>query len=323
MFRTELNPKPSTNKVTLEASTLTIGSCFADVIGNRLLESKFPSLCNPFGVIFNPVSILKLLQFALSKTYPPLDSYGQREEVFFNYFLHSAASAMDREVLKTEVEHRINRVHNFLGECHWLVLSFGTAWVYQRIDNGEIVANCHKIPADQFDKLLLSRKQILKGFDQFYQVLMEINPGIRLILTVSPVRHLRDSLELNQVSKATLRLACHSVDQEYDRVSYFPSYELILDDLRDYRFYAPDMLHLSSKAEDYIWEKFSKAYFDNQALEFLKMWKVIKSSLSHRPFHPASTRHQQFLRKTLLQLESLDYPVDVTPEIDHIKSQLT
>lgn len=323
MFRTELNPDPSPNKITLETPVLTIGSCFADAIGNRLVENKLPALCNPFGVIFNPVSILRLLEFSLSKTYPPPDSYDQRDEVFFNYFFHSALSTLDPNDLKDRIRNRIDEVHDFLSKCKWLVLSLGTAWVYQRIDNGEIVANCHKIPSHRFKKFLLSRKRILEDFERFYQLLRQFNPDIRIILTVSPVRHIRDSLELNQVSKATLRLVCHSAVQEYDRLIYFPSYELVLDDLRDYRFYGPDMIHPSVEAEEYIWQKFTQAYFDNQALEFLKLWKGIKSSLYHRPFHLTTTKHQEFLKKTLARLESLDYPVNVTQEIDHIKSQLS
>lgn len=323
MFRTELNPDTSPNKINLETPVLTLGSCFADAIGSRLVENKLPALCNPFGVIFNPVSILRLLEFSLSRTYPPPDSFGQRDEVFFNYFFHSSLSSLDPDDLIHRIEDRINEVHDFLGKCKWLIVSLGTAWVYQRVDNGEIVANCHKMPSQRFKKSLLSRKRILEDFDRFYQQLVQFNPEVRIILTVSPVRHLRDSLELNQVSKATLRLVCHSADQEYERISYFPGYELVLDDLRDYRFYAQDMIHPSIEAEEYIWQKFTQAYFDDRALDFLKLWKGIKGSLDHRPFHLSSASHQEFLKNTLAKLESLDYPVDVSMEIDRIKSQLS
>jgi len=323
MFRTEIHPQQSSHKITFQTPLLTIGSCFADTIGAKFEQNKIPALCNPFGVIYNPVSIFKLIQLAISETTPSPDSYRQRDEVYFNYFFHSSLSDLDSAALGNRIDDRIKEVHNFLANCKWLILSLGTAWVYQRVDNGEIVANCHKEPAQNFSKLLLSRKKILDDLDSLFQNLLEFNPGIRIILTVSPVRHIRDSLQSNQVSKSTLRLVCHSADQDYDRVQYFPSYELVLDDLRDYRFYGPDMIHPSEEAVEYIWQKFTDAYFDDELLAFLKVWKSIHNSLEHRAFHQASSRHQQFLRKTLKQLESLQYPIDVTGEINQIKKQLS
>src|SRR6185369_3638007 len=171
---------------------------------------------------------------------------------------------------------------------------------YRLKTSNEIVANCHKVPSINFTKSLLTETEIIESFQGFYAKLKSINPDCKIILTISPVRHLKDTLELNSVSKSMLRLSCHSIGNKFSDVEYFPAYEILLDDLRDYRFYKTDRLHPTEEAVEYIWEKFVSAYFDASSKEFIKEWKEIRKDLQHKAFHSQSENHQKFL-KSLLQ----------------------
>ena len=184
------------------------------------------------------------------------------------------------------------------------------------------MANCHKMPQANFEKFLLTQKRIIESFEHFYNSLKKLNPACRIILTVSPVRHLKDTLELNSVSKSILRLSCHTLSQTFPDVAYFPAYEIMLDDLRDYRFYRPDMIHPSDQAVDYIWGKFGEAFFESETNDFIKEWKKIKAALDHKPFHPKEMAHQKFLLDLLGKLNLLKDKVDVGEEIGFVKGQI-
>lgn len=323
MFRTELHIPSSTQKIQLTESIITIGSCFSDSIGNELAKMKFNTLVNPFGVSYNPHSIHKVLRYAIHNEVVPDNTYLTNQELIANYDFHSSFS----ETKKTEIEKKIKDVigasHYFLKDTRWIFITYGSAWIYERKDTGEIVSNCHKMPASGFTKSLLSQKKVLESFDEFHNDLKSFNPTCKIILTVSPVRHTKDSLQLNSVSKSVLRLACQTISETYKDAFYFPSYEIMLDDLRDYRFYGPDMIHPSGEAEEYIWNKFSSCYFDNSTMEFIKQWKSIYTALQHKAFHSGTAAHQSFLNKLLLQLEELKKTVNVDKETDFIKSQIT
>jgi hypothetical protein len=321
-FRTEINLQPSRSRLNLRSRLLTQGSCFSDAIGDRLNLYKFKTLVNPFGVMYNPESIHKVLTYALYNEPAPDHTYLHHQDVFLNYDFHSAFSALEKEELHARIIQTIGTTHFFLKDLEWLVLTYGTAWVYERTDTGEIVANCHKVPGSQFSKTLLTPGQIIDSFRTFYTNLKKFNPGVNVILTVSPVRHIKDTLELNSVSKATLRLSCQLILNEFPSVEYFPAYELMMDDLRDYRFYKADMLHPTKEAEDYIWEKFVGRYVDEQGRTFIKKWNGILSALHHRPFHSHTASHQQFLKDTLKKLEELNSLADVEEEARLIKDQI-
>jgi hypothetical protein len=185
-----------------------------------------------------------------------------------------------------------------------------------------IVANCHKRPSRDFEKRLLSVDDIVTSFSELYTRLKKINPGLHTILTVSPVRHLRDTIPLNSVSKAVLRMACHRIATEFGGVDYFPAYEIMIDDLRDYRFYDRDMIHPSSVAEDYIWERFAECYLDDDARQFMKKWTKIQAALHHKPFHVKSPGHQNFVKEMLNKLQDVQSIVNVDAEIKTIQAQL-
>ncbi|HEX6227263.1 MAG TPA: GSCFA domain-containing protein [Chryseolinea sp.] len=322
-FRTSLELKPSRTRISLSDRILTIGSCFSDAIGSRFTDNKMACLINPFGTIYNPASIHKVVQYSIYNEPIAEGTFLKRNDIFFNYDFHSELSSMNLTDLKTQVEKIISQTHSFLRDAQWLILTYGTAWVYERTENRSVVANCHKMPQLMFTKSLLTQKKVLDSFAAMYAALKGLNAGINILLTVSPVRHIKDTLELNSVSKAVLRVACHTLTQQYDDVHYFPAYEIMTDDLRDYRFYKSDMIHPTDVAEEYIWQKFSGQYFDNKTKEFLDRWKEIQSALSHRPFHPASSAHQQFLKETLRKLEELKDIANVDTEMEVIKKQLT
>ena len=203
-FRTELQIKPSETKISLRQPVLTIGSCFADSIGLKLQSSKFSVSINPFGTVYNPVSIHNLILQTINKQPFAENSYLQNDDTILNYNFHSEFNSTSKQELEKSINHTIDQGHHFLRAAHSIIITYGTAWVYERTDNCEVVANCHKMPSSLFKKNILSQKKIVESFDEMYRAVKIYNPEIRIILTVSPVRHLKDTLELNSVSKSIL-----------------------------------------------------------------------------------------------------------------------
>lgn len=321
-FRTELKMAPSENPVGLKSRILTQGSCFAEAIGDRLATFKLKALANPFGVIYNPESIHKALSYGIFNEPVPEHTFLQNHDVYLNYNFHSTFSALHPRDLSAKLTNTIGAVHYFLKDADWLILTYGTAWVYHRRDTGEVVANCHKLPREKFTRSLMTIEEVVSSFGTLYAHLKKFNPGIRVMLTVSPVRHLKDTHELNQVSKSVLRVACHYIAAQFDDAEYFPAYEVMMDDLRDYRFYKTDMLHPTTEAEDYIWEKFTERYFSPELKDFVAKWSSVLSAIRHKPFHATASGHQQFLKDTLRKLEQLKDVVDVRTEMALVKGQI-
>jgi hypothetical protein len=312
----------SSHKMTVSDKVVTVGSCFADVIGQKLQESKVETTANPFGNVYNPLSIHKLLHYANANQLPPRDTFLRHEGIFLNFDFHSEIFGTSEEELAKRMAAIIANTGNALKHARWLVITYGTAWVYTRNENGMVVANCHRMPGTNFSKSILTSTEIESSFAGFYHELKELNPLVRVILTVSPVRHVKDTLALNSVSKATLITACFNIARKFSDVQYFPAYEIMMDDLRDYRFYQPDMLHPSAVAEDYIWKKFITSYFTKGLQDLLKQYDDIRLALNHKPFHPDTAAHRNFLRQTLNKLNELADTINVEPEINRIKQQL-
>ena len=322
-FRTNVSIAPSPYPVALKTAIITAGSCFADAIGQRLDQNKFKVLVNPYGVIYNPFSIHKTFRYAIHNEPAADHLFIENNDVFLNYDFHSEFSSLKKSELVQRLNNTIGSIHYFLKDASWILITYGTAWVYNRVDTGEIVANCHKMPASLFRKNLMTEDAIVKSFETFYNDVKTYNQNIRIILTVSPVRHLKDTFEGNSVSKSVLRVACHTITQKFEDAEYFPAYEMMMDDLRDYRFYKSDMIHPTELAEDYIWEKFADRYFDPQTKQFIGEWSSIRSALNHKPFHPQSKQHQQFLSETLKKLERLQSAINVSAEIEQLKQQMS
>jgi GSCFA family len=321
-FRTTFSIPESKHKISLNTQILTLGSCFADVVGNQLKNNKLQTNVNPFGTLFNPLSIFKIL----SPTYTQADErlYVHNPEAWLHYDFHSQFSSNKRENLKEIINKKLQEIHSSFIIYHssFLVLTFGTSFIYKLLNPQVYVANCHKMPKNLFEKELLSVKDICRSFAVLYKELKEINPDLRIILTVSPVRHTKDGMAENQVSKSILRAACHYLTTDYQDVEYFPSYEIMMDDLRDYRFYKPDMIHPNEVAEQYIFEKFSETYFDEKLKDFIKIWQPIQKALAHRPFEEKSESHQKFLRKLLVDLEEISELVNVEKEVHEVRCKL-
>ncbi len=320
MFRTVLDPSQSDLKITHDTPVITLGSCFADSIGQKLESNKFHTLTNPFGVIYNPLSLFNLLKYSITQTTPSKDTYVENQGIFYNYEFHSEFSALDKDELTLKVEGAIRSVHDTLKDAKWLFLTFGTSRVYHLKSTGQLVANCHKVPSSYFEKSMLSQKQIIESFNEMNSLLQEFNPEISIILTVSPVRHIGDTLVINSVSKSILRITCDTLQKVNKSVSYFPAYEILLDDLRDYRFYARDLIHPNEIAEDYIWEKFKKTYFDKETMEVIIKWQKILKSINHKPFHKDSETYTKFREDTLIKLMEIKEKIDVSKEIVNLQS---
>ena len=323
MFTTPVSISPSPQKISLSHRLFCIGSCFAETMGQRWLTNKFTARVNPFGTLYNPVSVFRLMQHAINGQRPEATTYLERDNYHFNYDFHSDLHAPTREELQTQIDDTLKQTRQFLLATDWIIITLGSAFVYELQETGTVVANCHKMPASAFRRRLLSVEEIDAGFVQLQAQLEAINPNAHYLFTVSPVRHRRDTLEQNTVSKATLRLAIEPWRQRGpERVHYFPAYEIMLDELRDYRYYAADMMHPSGVAQDYIWQRLTDAYLDEEAQAFLIRWTKIRQALEHRPFRPDSPAHRKFLANTLAQLKQLGELVDVHTEINRLEQQL-
>ncbi|WP_205503022.1 GSCFA domain-containing protein [Rufibacter psychrotolerans] len=322
-FRTELHVSPAPHRFSRTQGVFTMGSCFAEVMGHKLQEAKARVLVNPFGTIFNPLSIHKLLRTALTQDIGDLEAgLVEQNGIWHHYDFHSAFSHQSPTELLQILHTQLEQAHRFLRQAEVVMLTWGTSMVYERQDTGVLVANCHKVPQKAFTKRLLTLQEIEQDTRQTLELLQQHCPHQQVILTVSPVRHLKDTLPLNSVSKSLLRVAAHSALQQHPNITYFPAYELLLDDLRDYRFYDSDLIHPSPMAEEYIWQKFIAAYADQAFSEFLPRWAQLQRELAHKPFHPQSPAHQRFLQNLLAKLQALAPEVDVTAEIATVQRQL-
>jgi len=322
MFRTELKAIPADFTIDLEPPILSMGSCFANEIGQRLFDFKFSSATNPGGILFNPVSIFRLMAMALNEESLPEWSFTQRQGMYLNFLMHSDFAAAERPHFESAIEGINLFIREKLERSDLIILTFGTAFVHEHIASGEIVANCHKVPQKHFNKRLLSIEEITKGFDRIKALIEPNNPSVKFLLTVSPVRHTKEGLPENNVSKSILRMACHQLTKSHDNVSYFPSYEIMMDDLRDYRFYKSDMIHPNEQAIDYIWNCFADTYFTKATKSFIAEWEKVKSALNHKPFNCDSAEHQQFLKSTIEKLQNFSDQVDVSEEVASLQRQL-
>ena len=323
MFRTELTIAPATGQLPRTARVLTMGSCFADSIGARLAAHKVETRVNPFGTVFQPLALGRLLRAAAGEDVDWQQHLVQARGRWQSYDLHGSIGADSPVELLQYIQEVVRQTGEFLRNTDLVLLTLGTAWAYRLRETGELVNNCHKQPADLFVRELLTPDEIINALAETHAHLRRINPELRFVLTVSPVRHLKDTLPLNSVSKSVLRVATHIVSDLLPGVAYFPAFELLTDDLRDYRFYAADMLHPSEVAEDYIWDKFVRTYFDADFGRFRKEWAAVRQSLGHRPLHEGAPEHRQFLESTREKLEQLSLRnVDVADELRTVRARL-
>ncbi len=321
MFRTEIIPQPSDINISLKDVVYMIGSCFTENIGRKFRAYKFDIQTSPFGIIYNPYSIFKLLKNSLSENLDDTGGIIENQGIFRHFDAHSDISATTRQELEKKLIDAYAQSRKKLLKAKVLIVTLGTSIVFKHNKYNDIVANCHKIPSPEFEERLLTPDEILDSFDRFYRKLTTINKDVKIIFTVSPVRHVRSTLIRNSVSKSILRLAVHLLCDNYSHIEYFPSYEIILDDLRDYRFFKPDLVHPDEVAVDYVWEKFKNVYFDEETRKFIVEWDKIIKAVSHKPFNPASREHQQFIDNTITRLRQFEGRVDISEELKILEDQ--
>jgi RNase P/RNase MRP subunit POP5 len=322
MFRTTLEITPQPYAIGHCSSLALLGSCFSEKIGAKLIEHKFDALINPFGTLFHPRSICQLITKSIKKEPLNADSMLLHDERYLSHELHSSLNAASREELQHLFSNQSRILSGTLSKANFLIITMGTALEYIHKETGQHVANCHKVPQKHFNRKLTSLDALHDSFAEAHQILQELNPQIEILLTVSPVRHTKDSIELNSVSKASLRLACADWSRDYDNVHYFPSYEIMMDDLRDYRYYEKDLVHPNEQAIDYIWNQFSQTFFVPKTKELNTKIQKINRAIAHRAFNPNSKAHQKFLKQTLSDMEELNEVVSFQREIDSLKSQI-
>lgn len=310
-FRTQLPQLKVHNQIDYNSKLLLIGSCFSENIGNKLRYFKFRSSTNPFGILFHPKAIESLiLNTANLKRYTDKDVFFLNER-WHCFEAHSDLSDPSKENLLSSLNDAINSTNNQINSTSHIVITLGTAWVYREVSSGTTVANCHKVPQKKFLKELLSVDEISESLESISSKIRSVNPSVQIIFTVSPIRHLKDGFVENSRSKAHLISGIHQVVSKRNQIHYFPSYEIIMDDLRDYRFYKSDMIHPNETAVDYIWEVFKDVWIDEGVFKLMKEVDAIQKGLLHKPFNENSEQHLAFLKRLHNKIDRLkeDYSI--------------
>ncbi len=284
-------------KITYASEVLLLGSCFAENIGAKFEYYKFKNLVNPFGILFHPKAIETLLWMIAEN-----DQYTEEDLFFHNenwhcFDAHSTLSNPNKSQLLTDLNTAIRLGRKAISSATHISITLGTSWVYRLKALDLIVANCHKIPQKEFSKELLSVNDIVESLQNCIHLIRSINTNVDILFTVSPVRHIKDGIVANNRSKSHLLTAVHQVVDVSAKVSYFPSYEIVMDELRDYRFYKEDMVHPRALAIDYIWERFYHTWISEKTADTMKRVEEIQRGMAHKPFYPKSEQHLQFLEK--------------------------
>ena len=296
-FRTEIHLPLSPFSISHSQKIMAMGSCFSENISGCLEKSGFRVDSNPFGIVYNPASLSQGLRRLMERKLFAEDEIFQKEGAYSSFWHNNRFSEENLQNFLSGINSRLEKSSVFLQEADLLILTFGTAYVYRLKDSDQVVSNCHKFPADRFLHQRLGIEEITTEWEMLVRDLKAINPELRILFTVSPIRHWKDGAHENQLSKSILLIAIDEIVKKIDCCSYFPSYELLLDDLRDYRFYAEDLFHPSSQAVEYIWEKFSSCFFTSQTQELIKEWESIQRDLNHKPFRPDSEAYIEFRRR--------------------------
>lgn len=296
-FTTPVNIKPN-KSINHNSRIVMLGSCFAENIGKKLIECGFNVVMNPMGILYNPISIHKALERIIEGREFTTDELFYHNGLWASFMHHGSFSHSDKSEALKIMNERLLEAHHQLKNATHLIITFGSSEVYEH--NGQVVANCHKLPARHFTHRLLSTNEITTPYYSLFPTPYSLLP----IFTISPVRYLGEGAHHGQINKATLLLATDQICRETG-ADYFPSYEIMMDELRDYRYYATDMIHPSDMAIDYIFERFTTTYLTEEAIRTAEEIKKIKKSLSHRPLHPDSEEYQKFKKKLSQQIDMI------------------
>ncbi len=304
-FRTIIKIDKADFTISHKDKIMLIGSCFTENIGDKLKFYNFNVDVNPFGVLYNPESVkngIHILKKGQQFTENDLHFYNGK---WVSFYHHSRFSNASRQKCLDAINYQLEQSSVFFESTRILIITFGTAWVYAQKENGNIVSNCHKIPDKEFNRYRLSPENIVESWKELINDLKNWNKDLQIIFTISPVRHLRDGAHGNQLSKATLLLAVEQLCEEFSHCYYFPSYEIMLDDLRSYRFFGEDMVHPNQTAVNYIWQGFVGAFFNEQTINLSQELEKLNKAKNHRPFDEKSESHKNFMTKNRKKVEQL------------------
>jgi hypothetical protein len=294
LFRSKMPLVPAPFALGFTDNFLAIGSCFTENIGQKLIERRFSVCQNPTGILYNPLSMLRTLTDILeARTYQITDIF-QAQALWHSWQHHGRFSDVSPALALARMNESGQNAQSFFEKTNRLLLTFGTATVYEWVETGEIVGNCHKVPQSQFVKRRLTVDEILDAYVPVLEKITSLKPELRVVLTVSPVRHLRDGLIENNRSKAVLLLAAEALANQFSAVYYFPAYEIFIDDLRDYRFVKPDLMHPTEQAIDYIWQQFSETFFSAKTQALVAEIEKLQHQENHRPLHTNTESYEKF-----------------------------
>lgn len=323
-YRTIVQTEPSQHKINYHTPVLFMGSCFTENIGDKMKELKFPALVNPFGVLYNPVSVRNALEILIDQKEFTESDLNLFNDLWYSFYHDSEFSDPDMQQCLNKINSSTQIASKQIRNANYLIITFGTAWVYKFLKTGQLVSNCHKIPAKEFERSKLQTEAIFIEWSNLINRLNQLNKNLKIIFTVSPVRHWKDGAIQNQLSKSTLILAIHQLVSRFENISYFPSYEIMMDDLRDYRFYADDMLHPSKVAIDYIWDIFGNTYFEKETEEIIQQVEKIIRAKNHRPLNKDTSAHNKFIKSQIQLIKDLNKKysfLDLKDELDYFNSQ--
>jgi hypothetical protein len=310
-FRTRVDIPKNMPEISHGDEILLMGSCFSGHIGRMLVDAKFRCDVNPFGILYNPRSIrIAVRQIREKKRYTEADLFFHNE-CYRSYMHHGSFAGNRVEEVLEDINTRIECAHRALPRMNYMLLTFGTSWVFHLKETGQVVSNCHKMPANMFEHTRLTVKEIITDYAGLIREVREINPVCKFLFTVSPIRHAKDGAHGNQLSKAVLLLAIEELQKMFPgHVFYFPAYEIVLDELRDYRFYDEDMNHPSPMAVDYVWERFAECFFSSETQTMIKECRKIKRDLLHRPIDNNTEGYRTFLKQIVLKINEVErkYP---------------
>ena len=324
-YKTTIEVEPATFSIQYEDHLMSMGSCFAQNIAQKLQDIFYKVSINPFGTLYNPISIRNSLGLLLNKY------EFQEEDLFFHNGLwnsfqhHSSFSSPSKEDTLEQINIELIKARTRLKKSNTLLITLGTAWVYELRKEQKVVSNCHKLPANRFKRKRLNVQEIVDSLGPLFDYLKESNPALNIILTVSPIRHLKDGFTENQISKSTLLLAIQELVQKARYIHYFPAYEIMMDDLRDYRYYADDLVHPSNLAVEYIWEVFSNSYLEAQEEPLRKSIRKLQNAMQHRSFNPSSNGHQKFVQQQIKNIQKIKNKIpalNLEAAQNHFLSQL-
>lgn len=322
-FHLEFSPKPFNTKIVHQDNLFLIGSCFTENIGSKFKQHKFSVLENPNGILFNPVSISKsITSYIQNKQYAKEDLFYENE-LWNSWEHHTRFSDVDMDICLHRINASQQQAHQFLKTADWVFITLGSAFVYE-LENKVVVANCHKVPTDKFNKKLLNVEEVLAVLDNVIHRIFMLNPTIKIMFTVSPVRHLRDGFVENNRSKAVLIQAVHHLVNKFNKLFYFPAYELVIDDLRDYRFYAEDLVHPNYAATNYVWDKLVDCCIDENTIQLMKQLNEINAAVNHKSFNPTTEAHKKFIDTTINKINTIKklHPhIDFSNDESYLKAQ--